>query len=135
MSDEDVGCEGDAEFGNPFLVTNDDHPQCPHILPNNPSTYRNESMRAFNYSLGRRRFRITLKLLVSCCMWVPQLWSVRHKRFHRQRRISTLNLQLQLQQSPVSRNLLACRILSQEPLRRFLELQRSKKHRFMNFTV
>ena len=36
---------------------------------------------------------------------------VRHRKFHRERRISTLNLQLQLQQSPFSRNLLTCRNL------------------------
>ena len=46
------GCEGDAQFGNPFLVTNDDHPRCPDILPNNPSLNRNESMGAFGISMA-----------------------------------------------------------------------------------
>lgn len=61
---------------------------------------------------------------------------VRHKRFHRQRRISTLNLQsFSFNSLPLSRNLLTRRILSQQLHRRFFELQRSKNHRVINFTV
>lgn len=56
-----VGCEGDAEFGNAFLVTNDDH-----IL-----LYKQLTGRLWN------------KLSIETASCPPQ-------RFHRQRRMSTL---------------------------------------------
>lgn len=64
--DDEVGCKGDAGFGNPFFVTNDDHSRylrlhISALLYEQKLTTVIEST-GVNY-IERRRFRFTLNFV------------------------------------------------------------------------